>query len=172
VVPPESPPKDSMPGQAGLGRKCGSPPVCGSRCGIGTTVQVTFETSLRSHQFVHSATSLDVKMEKKGFSGRNVHIHHSLCHRSVKKRQHEALICIVSLPLSCHRYWILRGTKLMVDTERSIRGVQSFNTARTGCLLRKFLEQTRALKSILVGMARHMLRGDEVGLVFCEDLGE
>jgi hypothetical protein len=32
-----------------------------------------------------------------------------------KKGQHEPLICIVCLPLSCHRPWSLRGTKLVGD---------------------------------------------------------
>jgi hypothetical protein len=89
-----------------------------------------------------------------------------------KKGQHEPLICIVCLPLFCHMPWSLRGTKLVGDMERSPRGVQSFNTARTGSLLRKFLEQTRALKSIPVGMVRHLLRAHEVGQVSCEDLGD
>jgi hypothetical protein len=89
-----------------------------------------------------------------------------------KKGQHEPLICIVFLPLSCHRPWSLRGTKLVGDIERSLRGVQSFNTARTVSLLRKFLEQTRALESMLVSMLRHLLRADEARQVSCEDLGE
>jgi hypothetical protein len=50
--------------------------------------------------------------------------------------------------------------------------VQSFNTARTGSLLRKFLEQTMALESMLVGMVRHLLRADEVKQVPCEDHGD
>jgi hypothetical protein len=58
------------------------------------------------------------------------------------------------------------------DMERSLRGVQSFNTAQTGSLLRKFIEQTRALESMPVGVMRHMLRADEVGQVSCEDLGD
>jgi hypothetical protein len=58
------------------------------------------------------------------------------------------------------------------DMERSLRGVQSFNTARTGSLLRKFLEQTRALESMPVSMVRHLLRADEVGQVTYEDLGD
>jgi hypothetical protein len=60
----------------------------------------------------------------------------------------------------------------VVDMERILRGVQSFNTARTGSLLRKFLEQTRALESMPVGMVRHLLCADEVGQVSCEDLGD
>jgi hypothetical protein len=53
-----------------------------------------------------------------------------------------------------------------------MRRVQSFNTARTGSLLRKFLEQTRALESMPVGMVRHLLRANELGQVPCEDLGD
>jgi hypothetical protein len=56
------------------------------------------------------------------------------------------------------------------DMERSLRGVKSFNTAWTGSLLHKFLEQTRALESMPVGMVRHLLRADEFGIVSCEDL--
>jgi hypothetical protein len=58
------------------------------------------------------------------------------------------------------------------DMERILRGVKSFNTARTESLLRKFLEQTRALESMPVGMVRHLLRADKVGQVSCEDLGD
>jgi hypothetical protein len=56
--------------------------------------------------------------------------------------------------------------------ERRLRGVQSFNTARIGSLLRKFLEQTRALESMPVGMVRHLLRANEVGQGPYEDLGD
>jgi hypothetical protein len=161
-----------MPGQDGLGHTCCAPPTRGGRCGIGTTVQVPFKTPWRSHQFFHSPTSTDVNMEKEWFSSRNINLHHSLRHRSVDEGTALPLICIVCLPLSCHSPWILRGTKLLVYMERSLRGVQSFNTAQTGSLLRKFLEQTRALKSMPVGMVRHLLRADEVIQVSCEDLGE
>jgi hypothetical protein len=58
------------------------------------------------------------------------------------------------------------------DMERSLCGVQSFNTARVGSHLRKFLEQTRALESMPVGMVRQLLRADEVRQVSCEDLGD
>jgi hypothetical protein len=61
------------------------PPTCDRRCSIGTTMQVPFKTPWRSRQFVHSTTSIDVKMEKESFSGVNVHIHHSVCHRSVEQ---------------------------------------------------------------------------------------
>jgi hypothetical protein len=81
-------------------------------------------------------------------------------------------ICIVCLPLSCHRPWSLRGTKLVGDIERSLRGMQSFNTSRTGNLWRKILEQERALESMPSGMVRHLLHADEVGQVSCEDLGD
>jgi hypothetical protein len=60
----------------------------------------------------------------------------------------------------------------MGDMEKSLRGVQSLNTARMGSLLRKFLEQTRALESMPAGVVRHLLRADEVGQVPCEDLGD
>jgi hypothetical protein len=89
-----------------------------------------------------------------------------------KKGQHEPLLCIVCLPLSCHRPWSLRGTKLVGEMERSLRGMQSFNTSRTGSLLRKFLEQARVLESMPSGMVRHLLRADEVGQISCEDLGD
>jgi hypothetical protein len=89
-----------------------------------------------------------------------------------KKGQHEPLICIVCLPLSCHIPLSLRGTKLVGDMDRSLRGMQSFNTSRTGSLLRKFLEQARALESMPSGMVRHLLRADEVGQISCEDLGD
>jgi hypothetical protein len=58
------------------------------------------------------------------------------------------------------------------DMERSLRGVQSFNTARTGSLLCKFLEQTRALESMSVGMVWHLLLADKIGQVSCEYLGD
>jgi hypothetical protein len=89
-----------------------------------------------------------------------------------KKGQHEPLIYIVCLPLSCHRPWNIPGTKLVGEMERSLRGVQWFYTAQTRNLLRKFLEQTRALESMPVAMVRHLLRADEVGKVSCEDLGD
>jgi hypothetical protein len=89
-----------------------------------------------------------------------------------KKGQHKPLICIVCLPLSCNRPWYLRGTKLIGDMERSLRGMQSFTSSRTGSLLRKFLEQARALESMPSGMVRHLLRADEVGQLSCEDLGD
>jgi hypothetical protein len=57
------------------------------------------------------------------------------------------------------------------DMEKSLFGVQLFNTARTGSILRKFFEQTRALESMSVGIVWHLLRADEVGQVPCEDLG-
>jgi hypothetical protein len=88
-----------------------------------------------------------------------------------KKGQHEPVICIVCLPLSCHRPWSLRGTKLVGDMERILRGMQSFNTSRTGSLLRKFLEPARALESMPSGMVRHLLCADKVGQLSCEDLG-
>jgi hypothetical protein len=50
--------------------------------------------------------------------------------------------------------------------------MKSFNTSRTGSLLRKFLEQARALESMPIGMVWHLLRADEVGQVSCEDLGD
>jgi hypothetical protein len=89
-----------------------------------------------------------------------------------KKGQHEPLMCIVCLPISCHRPWSLRGTKLVGDTERILRGMRSFNTSRMGSLLRKFLEQVRALESMPTGMVRHLLRANEVGQLSCEDLGD
>jgi hypothetical protein len=49
--------------------------------------------------------------------------------------------------------------------------MQSFNTSRMGSLLRKFLEQARALEFMPSGMVRHLLRADEVGQLSCEDLG-
>jgi hypothetical protein len=58
------------------------------------------------------------------------------------------------------------------DVERSLRGVKSFNTARMGSLLWKFLEQTRALESMPFSMVRNLLRAKEVGQVSCEDLGD
>jgi hypothetical protein len=149
-----------------------APPTHDGRCGIGTTVQFPFKTPWRSRQFVHSPTSIDVKMEKEVFSSRNFNLHHSLHHCSVKKGRHEPLICIVCLPLFCHRPWSLRGTKIVVDMERSLRGVQSFNTAWTGNPLREFLKQTRALESTPLGKVWHLLRADEVGQVSCEDLGD
>jgi hypothetical protein len=60
----------------------------------------------------------------------------------------------------------------MGDMERSLRGVQSLNTVRMGSLLRKFLEQMRALESMPVVMVQHLLRADEVGQVSCEYLGD
>jgi hypothetical protein len=78
----------------------------------------------------------------------------------------------MSPSLSCHRPWSLWGTKLVEDMERSLRGMQSFNASRTGSLLRKFLEQARALTSMLICMVRHLLHADEVGHVSCEDLGD
>jgi hypothetical protein len=89
-----------------------------------------------------------------------------------KKGQHEPLICIVCLPLSFHRPWSLRGTKLVGDMERSLRGMHLFNTSQTGSHLRKFLEQARALRSMSSGMVQHLLRADEVGQLSCEDLGD
>jgi hypothetical protein len=89
-----------------------------------------------------------------------------------KKGQHETLIFIVCLPLSCHRPLSLRGTKVVGDMERSLRGMQSFNTSRTGSLLRKFLEQAGVLESMPIGMVRHLLRADEVGQVSCEGIGD
>jgi hypothetical protein len=89
-----------------------------------------------------------------------------------KKGQHKPLICMVCLPLYCHRPWSLRGTKLVGGVERSMRGMQSFNTSWTGSLLRKFLEQTRALESMPSGMVRHLLLAEEVGQVSFEDLGD
>jgi hypothetical protein len=89
-----------------------------------------------------------------------------------KKGQHEPLICIACLPLSCHRPWSLWCTKLVGEMERSLRGMQSFNTSRTASPLRKFLEQARALESMRIGMVRHLLRSHEVGQVSCEDLGD
>jgi hypothetical protein len=55
-----------------------------------------------------------------------------------KMGQHKPLMCTVCLPIYCHRPWILRGTKLVGDMERSLRGVQSFNTARTEVFCRNF----------------------------------
>jgi hypothetical protein len=60
----------------------------------------------------------------------------------------------------------------MGDMEMSLRGVQSFNTSGTGILLRKFLEQMRALESMPFGMVQHLLRANKVGQVSCEDLGD
>jgi hypothetical protein len=57
-----------------------------------------------------------------------------------KKGQHEPLMCIVCIPLSCHRPWSLWGTKLVGDMERSLRGMKSFNTSRMG----SFAEISRA----------------------------
>jgi hypothetical protein len=111
-------------------------------------------------------------MEKNGLPSCNVQLHHSLRHRSVEKGQHEPLICIVCLPLSCHRPWILRGTKLVGDIDRSLRGIESFNTSRTRSLLKKFLEQVRGLESMPSGMVRHLLRTDEVRHLSCENLGD
>jgi hypothetical protein len=121
---------------------------------------------------INSPTSDYVKMEKKGLPSWNVQLHHSFRHRSVEKGQHEPLICIVCLPLSCHRPWSLRGTTLVGDMERSLRRMQSFNTSWMGSLLQKFLEQVRALESMPSGMVRHLLRANEVGQVSCEDLGD
>jgi hypothetical protein len=56
--------------------------------------------------------------------------------------------------------------------ERSLRGMQSFKTSQTGSLLRKFLEQARALESMPSGMVRHLLCADEVEQLSCEDLGD
>jgi hypothetical protein len=61
------------------------PPTRGDRCGIGTTVQVPSKTTLRSPQSVFSPMSTDVKMEKNGFSSRNVQLHHSLRHSRAEK---------------------------------------------------------------------------------------
>jgi hypothetical protein len=151
---------------------CVVPPTRGGRCGIVTTVQLPFKTPYRSRQFVHSATSIDIKMEKEVFRAGTFTLTIPSTNTVWKKGQDKPLICTVCLPLSCHRPWSLRGTKIVGDMERSLRGVQSFNTAQTGSLLRKFIEQTRALESMPVGVMRHMLRADEVGQVSCEDLGD
>jgi hypothetical protein len=81
-------------------------------------------------------------------------------------------MCIVCLLLYCHRPWSFLGTILVGDMERILRGMQSFNTSRTGSLLRKFLEQARALESMPSIMVWHLLRADEVGKLYCEDLGD
>jgi hypothetical protein len=102
-------------------------------------------------------------MEEKGILGRNAH---------PENWQHEPLICIVCVLFSCNRPWSLRCTKLVGDMERSLRGMPLFNTARTGSLLPKFLEQMRALESMPVGMVRHLLRPDKIGQVSRENIGE
>jgi hypothetical protein len=59
----------------------------------------------------------------------------------------------------------------MGDMERSLHGMPLFNTSRTRSLLRKFLEQMRALESITVGIVRHLLRPNEIGKVSLEYIG-
>jgi hypothetical protein len=147
-------------------------PTHGGRCGIGTTVQVSLETSWSSCQFVHSATSIDVKMEKEGFLGRNVHLHHYPRYYSMEKgtarttNLHFMPSSFLSQTLDPSRYHT-RGRY----GEGPARGA-IVQYCRMGSFLRKFIEQTRALESMPVGMVRHLLRTDEFGQVLCEDLGD
>jgi hypothetical protein len=137
-----------------------------------SVVQVSPDASKRRGQLVYRTSSPDVQMAEESISGRNFHLHHSSRRRMGQgTAQTTNLHCLPS-PLSCHRSWILRGTKLVGDMKRILHWMPSFNTARTGNLLRKFIEQMRALKSMPVSMVQHLLCPDEIRQVSHEDIGD
>jgi hypothetical protein len=78
---------------------------------------------------------------------------------------YEHLIVSVCLPLSKHRPWELRTTKIMGDVERSLRGMQPFSETRAGSILRELCEQTRRVEILSSGIVRKVLRPDEMGQV-------
>jgi hypothetical protein len=75
----------------------------------------------------------------------------------------EPLIMSVCFPLSEHRNWDLRMTKLVGDVERNLRGMQSFSETRAGSILREICEQTRRVETLSSSMVRQVLHTNEIG---------
>jgi hypothetical protein len=71
----------------------------------------------------------------------------------------------VCLPLSKHRPWELRTTKLTGDVKRSLRRVQPFSETRARSILRELCEQTRRVETLSSSMVRQVLRANEMGQV-------
>jgi hypothetical protein len=74
------------------------------------------------------------------------------------RARHEPLLIFVCLPLSRHRPWKLRGTKLLDGFERQVRELHKTNSRFRGRLLRKLFVQTRVLESLPDRLVRRMLQ--------------
>jgi hypothetical protein len=74
---------------------------------------------------------------------------------------HEPLLIFVSLPLSVHRPWKLRGTRFLVDYARKLRLLHHADCKRRGYLLRQLLGKASRLELMPEGMVRRVLRYPE-----------
>jgi hypothetical protein len=77
------------------------------------------------------------------------------------KELHEPLLIFVSLPLSVHSPWKLRGTRFLVDYARKLRLLHQTNCKRRGHLLRQLLGKASRMELMPEGMVRRVLRYPE-----------
>jgi hypothetical protein len=75
-----------------------------------------------------------------------------------KTQRHEPLLIYFCLPLSVHRPWKLRGSRLVAQVERQLRQVPETSEGRIRYLLCKFLIQARKLDTMPEGLVRGMLQ--------------
>jgi hypothetical protein len=75
--------------------------------------------------------------------------------------RHEPLLIFVCLPLSKHRPWKLKGTKLVEGLEGKMRELHKTNFRGRGRILRKLLFRSKWLDSVPEGMVRGMLQRAE-----------
>jgi hypothetical protein len=73
------------------------------------------------------------------------------------KARHEPLLIFVCLPLSQHRPWKLRGTRLLVDHARKLRVLHQADCKRRGNILRQLLGKTGRLELMPESMVRGVL---------------
>jgi hypothetical protein len=74
--------------------------------------------------------------------------------------QHEPLNVGLSLPLSRHQPWKLRGTPMLVGVEKQLLEVPADDPGWGRNILCKLLQQARSLERMSEGMVRTLLRSD------------
>ena len=82
---------------------------------------------------------------------------------------HEPLLICFYFPIlpNEHRFrpWQLKGTRVVGNTERKVRGMQADNKPIDGLVLRELLLLTRRLPSMQPRLARKLLQTEDIGQV-------